>query len=128
MGEIIFKDEIILSQLKLNLVTDLQKAVIKNITFLLKDLELNNLDIDSELGFGAHGNYEGKQTYLIKINISFSSFKIDFFIDYDQLEYYISLNEKIIKKCILENYINNVLIIEDYLAYLKQDLEKLNII
>lgn len=128
MGKIIFKDDIILSQLKLNLVSDLQKSVIKNIAFLLKDVELNNLEIDSELGIGAHGNYVGAQTYLIKIDISFLSFEIDFFVDYDQLEYYIYSDKKIIKQCILENYINNELIVENYIAYLHNDLKKIRII
>ena len=128
MGKIENNNDFIYSKLNLILISSLQKEIIENITLLFKNIKLNTIAIDSEMNTGAHGIYENQNTYLIKINMRFMNFIIDFFIDYDQLEYYISLNGKITKQCNLECYFEDKIIIEKFINYLKKDLENLGIL
>lgn len=127
MGQIIFKSDLIFNKLNSNLISDLQKKIINSIVLFFSNIEIDNINIDSESSIGAHGEYESKETYLVKTNIRIDDFIIDFYIDYDQIEYYVTSNEKIIVRCVLERYFEDKIMAEKFNTYLKNDLKKIQI-
>ncbi|MEO8255583.1 MAG: hypothetical protein ABI554_14485, partial [Flavobacterium sp.] len=51
----------------------------------------------------------------------------EFNLAYDQLEYYISKNNELLKECNLEDFWEDKILIEKFITYLKKDLKKLNV-
>lgn len=104
---------------------------IKSVMYLEKifDLsEIKNLEIKNYYFIGTRGKFNGIENYSLFFNFNYYKCFFEFYLSYDQLEYYILRNNKILKRCNLEDYTENVdEMSETYMNYLKRDMKKLNL-
>lgn len=113
-----------------------QKVDVKSIQLssieILNKLFIKELmnDFNSEIeGFtGVRGSYEDKPNIVLSFCFNyFIKYRFDIYLYYDQLEYYISKEGKTIKKCNLEDFWEEKIMIEKFITYLKTDLKMLEI-
>lgn len=107
------------SQLQINCINSLDKIFIQN--------QILNFKENSYFFVGVRGKYDGKTNYSICFEFNYFDYFIEFYIIYDQLEYYISKNGRLLKECNLEDFWEDKIMIEKFIAYLKKDLNKLKI-
>lgn len=107
--------------------SDMQKNCISELKKIFQETEIKNFAVDNYFFIGVRGNYEGKRNYSLHFKFDYFDYLIEFFISYDQLEYYIELGNKKIGKCNLEDYWEEKKMVKKFIAYLKKDLESLNL-
>lgn len=98
---------------------------------------LENIFIENEIKFfknksylfkGVRGKFEGADNYSIYFTFEYCGFFIEFDLAYDQLEFYILKENKILKECNLEDYTEIIEeMVETFIKYLVRDMEILNI-
>ncbi len=76
---------------------------------------------------GVRGKYDGIKNYSICFEFDYCDFFFEFYLSYDQLEFYISKDGKIIRECNLEDFWEDRIMIEKFITYLKKDLKRLEI-
>lgn len=98
---------------------------------LLNELFVNNniinLVVKSYFFEGVRGKYDKLKNYCICFDFTYFEYSIEFDLSYDQLEYYITAKDKLLKKCNLEDFWENKIMIEKFISYLKEDLVELEI-
>ena len=116
------------SDTKLELV-NLQVLSMKEIDSIFVEDEIQNIQCEADYGIGERGYYEGKDNLLVKVSFRyFRDFCFEFYLYYDQLEYYVFTNSKILKKCNLEDFTEDEKEMTSvFIKYLKKDLNKLKI-
>ncbi|MGB3344904.1 MAG: hypothetical protein WBA61_13435 [Aequorivita sp.] len=106
----------------------LQDIALQKINDIFISQFILNLHFNHEIGIGERGNYDGIENHLFSIKFDYiKNYHINFFLYYDQLEYYISKNNKTLKECNLEDFWEDNIMIEKFLNYLKTDMKKLGI-
>lgn len=130
MGKIAFGFSEYLDQerLKVN-VNYLQELVVKKIDGIFNSEYIFELNFNYEIGIGERGHFNEKENYLFSIKFNYMrNYCFEFYLFYDQLEYFIVKESKIIKSCNLEDYTENIYeMVETFIKYLVRDLEKLKI-
>ncbi|WP_306350834.1 hypothetical protein [Flavobacterium sp. '19STA2R22 D10 B1'] len=86
-----------------------------------------NLSVRSYKFLGVRGKYEGKINYSICFDFDYFEHSIEFNLSYDQLEFYITKNDKLLKQCNLEDFWEDNLMIKKFINILKKELENLRI-
>lgn len=110
-------------------IMNIQILILEALDLLFQQNDISNVQIEHTIGIGERGDYENEENHLLKISLNYTDFYVfEFYLYYDQLEYYIYKNSKIVGKCNLEDYTTN----EDEMAYtfikyLRKDLSKLKI-
>lgn len=108
-------------------VSALQLNCLNKIHYIFIEEKLNNLIVDNYYFIGVRGNYEGKENYCLHFSFNYYSYYIEFYLCYDQLEYYISKENRTLKECNLEDFWKDDIMVNKFIDYLKRDLKKLNI-
>ena len=108
-------------------VSILQLDCLKKIQDMFKEEKINNLIVDNYYFIGVRGDFVGKENYSIHFSFNYYEYGFEFYLCYDQLEFYISENNKILKECNLEDFWEDNIMIEKFLNYLKTDMKKLGI-
>lgn len=127
MGQII---NIIRENIKTEIfIRSIQLLTIETLDLIFQEYNMSNIHIGYEIGIGERGIYENEENHLLKINFEYINLYVfQFYLYYDQLEYYIFNNSKIVGKCNLEDYTENEEeMIFTFVKYLRKDLVKLNI-
>ncbi|MFB9109795.1 hypothetical protein [Flavobacterium gyeonganense] len=98
---------------------------------LLNELFINdsitNLVVKSYFFEGVRGEFYKLENYCICFDFTYFDYSIEFDLSYDQLEYYITKKDKLIKERNLEDFWGDKIMIEKFIIYLKKDLVKLEI-
>jgi hypothetical protein len=97
-----------------------------NELFILKNIK--NFKYEVEKFEGVRGYYLDRFNLVISYYFDYLNYFISIHLYYDQMEYYISKNGKILKECNLEDYTEDENEMADtFIKYLKKDLNKLKI-
>lgn len=98
---------------------------------LLDELFINNsitdLVVKSYFFEGVRGKFDKLENYCICFDFIYFDYSIEFDLSYDQLEYYITKKDKLLKERNLEDFWEDKIMIEKFIIYLKKDLVKLEI-
>jgi hypothetical protein len=115
-----------LKNLNYNLIS-FQKRTLDLITSIFKKSEISNLKINYIEGKGVRGKYEDLENNQLELYFYYFNYNFEFFLSFDQLEYYIFKDGKKLKECNLEDFweedvhiekfIKNPKIASDFLAY-----------
>jgi len=117
----------ILDNYKLELSSPFQLETLRLLELQFLNKEILDLDISISHDLGVRGKYEGILNLMICVKFTFSNNDFEFYIHYDQLEYYILQNKKAIKRYILEDFFDENTMIEKFMLKLKKDIDSLNI-
>ena len=104
----------------------LQIECIKQLEDIFINESVENFKFDNYSFLGVRGNYIDKENYCLHFKFDYRGFLFEFFIMYDQFEYYVEKEESVLVKCIFEDFDEKTMIF-DFIKYLKKDLLKLNI-
>lgn len=105
----------------------LQEFTLSKLDYIFNSKHIQNLTFSTEIGIGERGQFEGIENLMILIVFDYT-YHFEFALYYDQLEYFIFNKEIILKKCTLEDYIEDSNeIVETFIKYLIRDIEKLSI-
>jgi hypothetical protein len=88
---------------------------------------IKNIKNEDYFFIGNRGSFDGKENYTIKITLFYFNYNFEFYLSYDQLEYYITKDGKKLKECNLEDFWEEDIHIEKFINYLKKDLKSLDI-
>jgi hypothetical protein len=106
----------------------LQTNTIRLLENIFSKVDIINFENNSYLFQGVRGRFEGIDNYSICFKFGYNGFIFEFDLAYDQLEYYISKNGKLLKECNLEDYTEDENeMANTFIKYLKKDLNKLKI-
>ncbi|MPT33651.1 MAG: hypothetical protein E2604_00840 [Flavobacterium sp.] len=84
------------SQLQIDCILSLDKT--------LKFENSTNVVVENYFFEGVRGKYATLKNYCICFNFDYFNYLIEFHLSYDQLEYYITKNDELLKKCNLEDF------------------------
>jgi len=105
---------------------DLQKLIIEKLddVFACEDIQL--LERKIQYGLGVRGAYANKQVVQLDLKTRFRDYTLEFYLNYDQLEYYV-LDKKgnVLKECNLEDASSYLEMTSIFIDYLKTDLSTL---
>ncbi|TDS55235.1 hypothetical protein [Myroides indicus] len=76
---------------------------------------------------GLFGKYLGKPVTSLQIKFEYLDFLFEFYLAYNQLEYYILKEGKIIKECNLEDFYEDDILVQKFIKYLADDLKDLKL-
>jgi hypothetical protein len=107
------------SQLQTDCISLLDELFINN--------SITNLVVKSYLFEGVRGKFDKLENYCICFDFTYFDYSIEFDLSYDQLEYYITKKDKLLKERNLEDFWEDKIMIEKFIIYLKKDLVKLEI-
>lgn len=107
------------SQLQTNCIMQLDKLFIES--------EINDAIVESYFFEGVRGKYDKLENYCICFHFNYFNHSFEFELSYDQLEYYITNEEKLLKECNLEDFWEDKIMIEKFIIHLKKDLAILEI-
>jgi hypothetical protein len=114
---------------KVDNLKEIQLLVLANLELIFSDELISDFQCEVFNGKGERGNYYGKLNKLLNLNFIFFEFNFEFYLFYDQLEYYILKNKKVIKSCNLEDYTaDEEEMSNTFIKYLKNDMKKLKIL
>ncbi|RTY85519.1 hypothetical protein [Flavobacterium sp. RSP15] len=127
MGRII--DKIKEDSKNLIFIKSIQKLTFETLDKLFQEHNISNIKIEYEIGTGERGNYEDEENHLLKINFDYIDlYTFEFYLYYDQLEFYILKNLEIVGKCNLEDYTEDENeMVATFIKYLKRTLIKLEV-
>lgn len=107
-------------------VSEMQLNCLKRIYFLFEK-DIWNLIVDNYYFTGVRGKYDVKENYCLHFKFCYYEYDFEFYLCYDQLEFYITKEKKILKECNLEDFWKDTIMIEKFINYLKNSMMKLNI-
>ncbi|MBT0552590.1 hypothetical protein [Riemerella anatipestifer] len=108
-------------------VKELQTLAMINLKKVFYEENIIDYYTEIEKFIGVRGIYTDKENVVISHVFSYYNFNIEIYLYYDQLEYYISKNNKILKKCLLEDFWTIEIHVSKFIVNLKSDLTLLNI-
>lgn len=106
--------------------SSLQIKCIQELTKIFDQLYIKNFSFLDYFYNGTFGKYQGKEVYTVEVKFLYKLYCFKFIIAYNQLEYYISKDEKIIFECNLEDFWREEVFLKKYLDFLQKDLEKIS--
>ena len=109
-----------------NELISLQIECIKQLENVFINENIEEFKIANYFFLGVRGNYIDKENYCLHFKFDYKGFLFEFFIMYDQFEYYIEKDKSVLAKCVLEDFDEKTMIL-DFTKYLKKDLLSLNI-
>lgn len=108
--------------------SQLQIDCVSFLNDVFTSIDIKNLIIKNYSFKGVRGGFDGLDNYSISFEFNYYDYLFEFNLAYDQLEYYISKSNKLLKECNLEDFWEDKILIEKFITYLKKDLKKLNIL
>lgn len=108
--------------------SDMQVICVLALEKIFIDNEIKCFKNESYLFKGVRGKFYCLDNYSMYFTFEYFSFFFEFYLIYDQLEYYISKENSILKECNLEDYTEDIdEMVETFIKYLVNDLRKLSI-
>lgn len=108
-------------------IKELQTLAMINLKKIFYEENIIDYYVEIEKFIGVRGIYTDKENVVISHVFSYYNFNIEIYLYYDQLEYYISKNNKVLKKCLLEDFWTIEIHVSKFIENLKNDLTLLNI-
>jgi hypothetical protein len=108
--------------------SQLQIDCVSFLNNIFLNIEIKNLIIKNYLFKGVRGKFDGLNNYSLSFDFNYFDYYFEFNLSFDQLEYYISKDDELLKECNLEDFWEDKILIEKFITYLKKDLKKLEIL
>ncbi len=108
------------------LIKPIQHKVMERLEALFKPF-VDDFDVSYTVGTGVRGDYIDKEMTQVNIEFEHRDYRYEFYLNYDQLEYYIYKKEYAIARCNLEDYADMDTVMVKYFEYLERDISKFNI-
>lgn len=108
------------SQLQINCIKKLQEILIEDY--------VENIIIDNQFHIGVRGDYEGKPNYMMYFRFTYMDYLFEFYLAYDQLEFYIAKDGKLAKECNLEDFWDDETLLSKFINYFIKGIDALNIV
>lgn len=105
----------------------IQRNTLIKLAEVFYESEITNLITDNFYFEGVGGTYFGKTIYCIHFMFEYNDFYFEFYLQYDQLEFYISKGDKIKKSCNYEDFTTEEELVELFISTLIKDMRKLKI-
>lgn len=107
-------------------ISSLQIICIKGLVEIFDESRIEEFSYEDYFYDGTFGQYQGKEVYAVDIKFRYKFYDFEFILAYNQLEYFISRESKIIFECNLEDFWEENVLAEKYLNFLRIDLNKIN--
>ncbi|TBX68334.1 hypothetical protein EZL74_08465 [Flavobacterium silvisoli] len=85
-------------------VIQFQKEVLREIEIIFSNKEISNFRMEEHKNKGVRGKYEDNLNLMIVFYFKYKSLNFEFYIHYDQLEFYILIDTKVIRSFIIEDF------------------------
>ena len=108
-------------------VSEVQRDCIEQLNSIFVAARIENLLIKNYFFLGVRGSYLDKPNYCLNFKFNYCGFVFEFFIMYDQLEFYIIKDAKTVKECNIEDF-NLETMIPQFISYLRKSVKKFEII
>ena len=108
-----------------NDVIEIQIDCLHRLELFFQSLGVKDLQVDNYYFSGVRGDYNEQIKYCLHFNFNSLSHNFEFYIDYDQLEFYISKNGKMVKECLLEDFWPPEILVTKFLSYLQHCVSEL---
>lgn len=106
-------------------VLEVQVDCLVRLKLFFQDIEVQSLQVDNFYYTGVRGKYYEQTQYCLHFCFNSINYNFEFYLHYDQLEFYITKNHKIIKKCILEDFWEPEVMVTKFFDYLQRCVDKL---
>jgi len=105
----------------------LQKSCINKIADIFDCNLAGELRDESYYFTGVRGRFQDKENYCACFNFDYQNYNFQFYLSYDQLEYYILKKTDKIVECNLEDFWEDDIMTLKFITSLKKDLDRLKV-